>query len=670
MNPRPASRLTLSSVSEPSAKETLERKWQRVILWAIPLGMLAFLLAMPLEHLSQQWTPYDLVYPIVLLGFMIAEIILAFRWHSLRSVIFSLVIGSSLFFLGKLCYTLFIVANPLLAHKQMGESFYWTPVIYLLCFLIPGVRGGWIATVFTSIFFVISSSFAITSLGAMTPERWGMIFMLTQLNLVNVVQLILSFAFISLKTGYTQSKEQVEALEEVLHTDALTGLPNRLKLQQILDEALLKAKQNNELLAVLFIDIDRFKLINDTLGHSAGDALLEHVAKRLSDVVRDGDFVARISGDEFVVIAHMVDKVSTVRVIAQRILASLSAPFEVAGQTLSVTVSIGSSLFPDDAESAESLIRHADSAMYKVKKQGKNGFEAYQKTDVTLERRWQLEKDLKGALETQGLSAQGLGAQGLGARQFALHYQPMYDLQTGGLVKLEALLRWKHPQHGSISPAEFIPVAEESGLIVPLGTWVLEEACRQAKIWQSRHKNFRMSVNVSLLQFSHPGFFAAVINALKDSGLSGEYLELELTESIVMNQPGDVKQVLANIQRLGIRIAIDDFGTGYSSLAYLRDLPIDTVKIDRSFVRDLTEQGKDVTFSRALVETIVGLAKHLELEVVAEGVETEAQRNLLKQLGCHIGQGYFFAKPLAAEEFDVYLQKLPKRLAMPVAQMN
>jgi diguanylate cyclase len=621
--------------------------------------MLSTLLAVPLERLSGQWTPYDALYPVLFIGFIIAQIILAFRLGSLRTVILSLVSGAGLFFLGKLAYTLFFIPDALSAHKQIGESFYWIPVIYLLCFLIPGVRGGWIATLFTGFYLIISSSYAFASLGAMSPERWGILFMLLQANSVNIVQLMLSFAFINLKARYTETKEQMEALEEVVHTDALTGLPNRLKLQGILNASLLQAKAKNELLAVLFIDIDRFKLINDTLGHSAGDALLGHVANRLREIIREGDLVARMSGDEFVVIAHNVDKVSTVRVIAQRILASLSAPFEVAGQTLSVTVSIGSSLFPDDADDADALLRHADSAMYKVKKQGKNGFEMYQKTDVTLERRWKLEKDLKAALETQGEP-----------KQFLLNYQPMYDLQKGNLVKLEALLRWKHPQHGLISPAEFIPVAEESGLIVPLGTWVLEEACRQAKLWQARHKNFRISVNVSLLQFSHPGFFTAVINALQDSGLSGDYLELELTESIVMNQPSDVKQVLASLQDLSIRIAIDDFGTGYSSLAYLRDLPIDTVKIDRSFVRDLTEQGKDVTFSKALVETIVGLAKHLELEVVAEGVETEAQRNLLKQLGCHIGQGYFFAKPLAAEEFDVYLQKLPKRLAMPAAQMN
>jgi diguanylate cyclase len=657
MNPRLASRPVAVS-SQGAKKEALEHTWRRVILAALPFGMLSLILAMPLERLSGQWTLYDALYPFVLAGFVIAELLLLLKLAPLRHIIYALVTSTSFFFLGKLGYTLFVLPDSLLAHKQIGESFYWTPIIYLLCFLIPGVRGGWVASAFTGVFFTVSSVFAMMVVGQMSPERWGIFFVLSQINIVNFIQLLLSFAFIHLKVNYAESTEQVKVLEEVLHTDLLTGLPNRLKLQHILGDALDEAKKNNELLAVLFVDVDRFKLINDTLGHSAGDALLEHVARRLNEVVRDGDFVARISGDEFVIIARNLDKASTVRVIAQRIMASLSAPFEVVGQTLGVTVSIGSSLFPGDADDAETLIRHADSAMYKVKKRGKNGFEVYQKADASLERRWQLEKDLKAALETRPF------------KQFFLNYQPMYNLQTGSLVKLEALLRWKHPEHGFISPAEFIPVAEESGLIVPLGSWVLEEACRQAKAWQARHKSFRMSVNVSSLQFSHPGFFVTVIDALKDSGLSGEYLELELTESIVMNQPSDVKQVLGNLQRLGIRIAIDDFGTGYSSLAYLRDLPIDTVKIDRSFIKDLTEHDQDAAFSKALVETIVGLAKHLELEVVAEGVETEAQRNLLKQLGCHTGQGYFFAKPLAAEDFDVYLQKLPKRLGMPAAQMN
>ncbi|MGL4608485.1 MAG: putative bifunctional diguanylate cyclase/phosphodiesterase [Trueperaceae bacterium] len=575
----------------------------------------------------------------------------------------------SLFFISKLIYTLFFIPSTLLALKQIPEIFFWTPSIYLICFLMPKMRGGWLAAAFTLSCFLLSGVYILSNIQSMTTEHWGMIFLLCQANTMNLIQLILSFAFINLKSSYSASKEQVEVLEEVVHRDPLTGLPNRLKLQQSLDESIQNAKTKNELVGVLFIDVDRFKLVNDTLGHTAGDALLHHVAQRLNDIVRGGDLVARISGDEFVIVAHQLDNASTLGIIAQRIMASLSAPFEVEGQTLTITLSIGGALFPQDAEDAETLIRHADSAMYRVKKRGKNGFEVYQKSDAALERRWQLEKDLRSALEVQS-GVQLSKTHIIESRQFRLHYQPMYDLSTGNLVKLEALLRWNHPAHGFISPAEFIPIAEESGLIVPLGMWVLEEACRQAKHWHIQHKQFRISVNVSLLQFSHPSFYGTVLNALKQSGLSGDYLELELTESILINQPNDVKRGLENLQRLGIRIAIDDFGTGYSSLAYLRDLPIDTLKIDRSFVQDLTENDKDATFSRALVETILGLAKHLELEVVAEGVETETQRNILKQLGCTTGQGYFFAKPLAAEEFDLYLQKAPKSAKQSSAHAN
>jgi EAL domain-containing protein (putative c-di-GMP-specific phosphodiesterase class I) len=294
-------------------------------------------------------------------------------------------------------------------------------------------------------------------------------------------------------------------------------------------------------------------------------------------------------------------------------------------------------------------------------------YDPYQKAESTVEPHWKLEKELKAGIDTQ-IGVQFSETQFVGPRQFRLVYQPMYSFQTGALIKTEALLRWEHPRLGFISPTEFIPIAEESGLIIPLGTWVLEEACRQAKAWQARHQDVHICVNISPLQFSHSDFYLTVVNALKGSGLSGGYLELELTESMLMNQPSHVKQVLSDLQDLGVRIAIDDFGTGYSSLNYLRDLPIDTIKIDRSFVLGLTEGDRETAFSKALVEAIIELAKYLELEVVAEGVETEAQYNLLKQLGCSVGQGYFFAKPMKAEEF--YSQKLPKHLTVTVVHMS
>ena len=430
-------------------------------------------------------------------------------------------------------------------------------------------------------------------------------------------------------------------LEKVAHTDSLTGLPNRAVLQKALERAMQDAKAKNQMLAVMFIDLDRFKLINDTLGHQSGDKLLELVSKRLISTVKKGDFVARISGDEFVIISRKVDRVQTVNLIAGRILAAFNEPFEISGQSLNVTVSIGSSIFPDDGTDAETLLRNADSAMYKVKKHGKNGVRAYEQSDISLEHHWQLEQDLRVALE-QG--------------QLSLYYQPMYDLQTGKLVKFESLLRWKHPQRGFISPAEFIPLAEESGQIVTLGAWVLEEACIQAMSWQRLGHHFKVSVNISLLQFSHPNFVLAVLNAVKESGLSGSYLELEITESVVMSQPNEVNKILNRLKEAGIQLAMDDFGTGYSSLAYLRDLPIDTVKIDQSFVKKLDNSQEP--FSRALIETIIGLAKHLDLQVVAEGIETAEQCALLKQMGCHIGQGYYFSKPIPPQDLERFLLKL------------
>jgi EAL domain-containing protein (putative c-di-GMP-specific phosphodiesterase class I) len=351
--------------------------------------------------------------------------------------------------------------------------------------------------------------------------------------------------------------------------------------------------------------------------------------------------VARISGDEFVIITRKVDRTQTVNLIAGRILAAFSEPFEISGQSLNVTASIGSSIYPDDGTDAETLLRNADSAMYKVKKHGKNGVRAYEQSDAGLENRFQLEQDLRIALE-QG--------------QLSLNYQPMYDLQTGKLVKFETLLRWKHPEKGFISPAEFIPLAEESGQIVTLGAWVLEEACHQAQSWLKLGQHYKVSVNISLLQFSHPNFVVAVLNAVKESGLSGNYLELEITESVVMSQPTEVNKILLRLKEAGIQLAIDDFGTGYSSLAYLRDLPIDTVKIDQSFVKKL--ENLNEPFSRALIETIIGLAKHLDLQVVAEGIETAEQCALLKQMGCHIGQGYYFAKPIPPQDLERFLLKL------------
>jgi diguanylate cyclase len=623
--------------------KSLEQSWQKALLVALPIGMLGSLLGLYIEPKAQQLSPFDQnAYVMVLVSLILSWLTLASGKINLRWIMLALIAGLSLFFLGKQSYILFALPKGFSAPIELPETLFWTPFIYILCFLVAGGYGSRLATGYTLASSLITLVYISLHLTNMNQSYWSTLATVVQFNLSNIAQLMLSFAFINLKNRYSQTRDQVAVLEKVAHTDPLTGLPNRLVLQKALERALQDAKSKNQKVAVLFIDLDRFKLINDTLGHQSGDRLLELVSKRLTSTVKKGDFVARISGDEFVVITRKVDRPQMVSLIAQRILAAFSEPFEISGQSLTVTASIGSSLFPDDGEDVESLLRNADGAMYKVKKHGKNGIKAFEKTDEKLEYRWQLEKDLRVALEQ---------------RQLSLYYQPMYDLNTGKLVKFETLLRWKHPEKGFISPAEFIPLAEEGGMIVTLGAWVLEEACHQAKAWQNLGLSYKVSVNVSLLQFSHPNFVLAVLNAVKESGLSGTYLELEITESVVMSQPTEVNNILATLKEAGIQLAMDDFGTGYSSLAYLRDLPIDTVKIDKSFVQKLDAQNTE-PFSRALVETIVGLASHLNLQVVAEGVETAEQCTLLKQLGCHIGQGYYFSKPIPPQDLERFLLKL------------
>ncbi len=628
--------------------KTLEESWQNALLVAIPIGMLGVLFGLWFEPKALQLSPFDkLSYSTVFAVLALCWIALANNKAALRWIVLSLMGGLSLFFLSKQLYVLFYLPEGFYPPVELAETLFWTPFIYILCFLVSGGYGSRLAFGYTLASLLIAGIYASihvfhTAEVSHTQIHWSTINILFQLNFSSIAQLILSFVFINLRDRYSQTKDKVSILEKVAHTDSLTGLPNRLVLQKALENALKDAQAKNQKVAVLFIDIDRFKLINDTLGHQAGDKLLELVSKRLTNTVKQGDFVARISGDEFVIISRKIDRPQAVGLLAGRILAAFNEPFEIAGQTLNVTISVGSSLFPDDATDAEDLLRNADGAMYKVKKHGKNGVKAFEKSDEKLEYRWKLEQDLRVALE-QG--------------QLSLYYQPMYDLHTAKLVKFEALLRWKHPEKGFISPAEFIPLAEESGMIVTLGAWVLEEACHQAKSWQSLGLSYKVSVNVSLLQFSHPNFVLAVLNAVKESGLSGSYLELEITESVIMSQPKEVNQILNRLKEAGIQLAMDDFGTGYSSLAYLRDLPIDTVKIDKSFVQKLDEQNHE-PFSRALVETIVGLAQHLNLEVVAEGVETAEQCTILKQLGCHIGQGYYFSKPIPPHDLERFLLKL------------
>lgn len=639
----------------PKQNDIFESVWRKIALIGIPIGMLAILidhwLSTKTNSASDINTYLNTILVMLLIGFFPLIIL---RKVTVKMFIFALISLYAVSSILKQAYALFHLTQDSNALNMLSGTVYWTPMIYLLCFILSNTYGKWLASLYTASSILIASSYLLIHSSQMRPENWLITSNLLQMNLAYLLQLTLCFGLIHLKSHYNQTCQKAVKWSKVAQTDPLTGLPNRMILQKALDRAIRDADEKGHKLSVLFIDVDRFKIINDTLGHQIGDMLLEQVSQRLIHTVKKGDFVARISGDEFVVISRKIDGPQTVSMLSSRILAAFHEPFNINGQSLNVTVSIGSCLYPDDGTEAEALLRNADSAMYKVKKQGKNGVKAYEHSDATLEHRWQLEQDLKTAIEHGQLS---------------LYYQPMYDLNSGRLVKFETLLRWKHPKKGFISPAEFIPLAEESGLIVTLGAWVLEEACHQAKSWQRLGHYFKVSVNVSLLQFSHPNFVLAVLNAVKESGLPGSYLELEITESVVMNRPREVNQILNQLKAEGIHLAIDDFGTGYSSLAYLRDLPIDTVKIDQSFVHNLEGDNQD-PFSKALVSTIVELAQHLELEVVAEGIETAEQCELLKHLGCHIGQGYYFSKPIPPQDLETFLLKLRRKSTTKIPQLQ
>ena len=622
--------------------DPFDLKWRRTLLIAIPFGAIAFVLGSLLEGPSGQAIPYDVIgYPIMAAAMGFLELLLLLWPQRLRFVVLSIVVGSTAFFLGKLVYVLFMAPTGTDVQDQMSETFFWIPVIYLLSFMIPGMRGGrFTATLFSALFLGISMVYVGADLKL--ANRWGIVYSLVEMNLANTVLLALTYAFIGYKERYTQARTKMEAAERYAHTDLLTGLPNRRVLELEFDQMLARSRASNRQVAALFIDIDRFKVVNDTLGHEAGDQLLRQVAERLRHATREGDLLVRLSGDEFVLIGMGIDGQQEATLVAQRIFSSMTLPFSINATELAVTVSIGIAFYPRDAQDSKGLLRHADSAMYKVKRSGKNGLRFYsEETDGNLERRVELERDMRMALKND---------------EFTLNYQPMYDLLNGNLVKVEALLRWQHPKYGLISPGEFIPLAEESGMIVSIGTWVLREACRQVKSWQNMNLGeFKVSVNVSPLQFSQPTFLSTVMKALQHTGLDPQYLELEMTETVVMDRLEDVSRALRSLWAIGISIAIDDFGTGYSSLAYLRDLPIDTVKIDRAFVSDLGSPLEAPQFALALIEAIMSLAGHLDLQVVAEGLETRDQLEIVRDLGCHIGQGYYFSKPLPSDALEKLL---------------
>jgi diguanylate cyclase (GGDEF)-like protein/PAS domain S-box-containing protein len=431
----------------------------------------------------------------------------------------------------------------------------------------------------------------------------------------------------------TERKLAEAQIHHIAHHDALTGLPNRLALGFLLEQAMATARREERLLAVMLIDLDRFKNINDTLGHLVGDRLLIEVAQRLKSTVRDSDLIARLGGDEFVVTLTQVAERAAMEKVAEKIQLVVSQPYELDGHQLHTTPSIGISLFPRDGESVEALIRHADAAMYHAKAQGRDNWQFFseQIREASAER-LRLETGLRGALQRG---------------EFLLHFQPQLDVAAGRIVAVEALLRWRHPVMGSVAPERFIPVAEDMGLIVPLGDWILDRACGQIRAWRDDGLDgIRVAVNLSALQLRRGDLRASVARALDRNGLCPQDLELEVTESMAMRNPAETIGILGDLKQLGVTLAVDDFGTGYSSLSYLKLLPIDCLKLDRSFVGDIETDPSDATICRATTS----LAHDLGLKLIAEGVETEAQFVFLKGLGCDLIQGYWLSEPLTAAE--------------------
>jgi diguanylate cyclase (GGDEF)-like protein/PAS domain S-box-containing protein len=428
----------------------------------------------------------------------------------------------------------------------------------------------------------------------------------------------------------SERKMAEQRIAHMAHHDALTGLPNRVLLRDRIGQAIAQAHRNAAQLAVLFIDLDRFKTINDSLGHQLGDRLLQSVASRILVCVREGDTVSRVGGDEFVIVIPAILSATDASTVAGKILEVLATSFHLHGHDLHVAASIGISLYPSDGGDAETLMRNADTAMYHAKDSGRGNFQFFtQRMNVAAQQRLSLENSLRRALDND---------------EFEVYYQPLFDLRDRSITGFEALVRWNAPDRGIVPPSEFIATAEESGLIVPIGEFVLREALRQARAWQSTDRRPAISINVSAHQLARSNFVDRLRRHLHETGIDPGLVELEVTEGVIIEGAGEARRAIDQVAALGVGIAIDDFGTGYSGLAYLKRLPIDTVKIDQSFVRDLTIDPDDA----AIVTAIVAMARSLDVGVIAEGVETEEQVTELKRLGCFRAQGYLLARPMTA----------------------
>jgi diguanylate cyclase (GGDEF)-like protein/PAS domain S-box-containing protein len=437
------------------------------------------------------------------------------------------------------------------------------------------------------------------------------------------------------------SAARAMALEMIhsAHHDFLTGLPNRMLLSDRVNQVIALAQRHGKKVAVLFLDLDGFKHINDSLGHAVGDKLLQSIAKCLVDCVRGSDTVSRQGGDEFVVLLSEVEHSEDAAITARRMLHAVAEVHPVGQHDLHITTSIGLSVFPDDGLDAETLIKNADTAMYQAKENGRQSFQFFKPAmNVRAVERQSIEEALRTALER---------------KELALHYQPKINLRTGAITGAEALIRWTHPTRGPVSPGQFIPVAEDCGLILPIGNWVLREACRQATAWlEAGLPLASIAVNISAMEFRHETFLEGIFAALEDTRLNPKFLELELTESVLMKRAESAASVLQTLRASGVQLAIDDFGTGFSSLSYLRKFPIDALKIDQSFVRQISTAPDETT----IVTAIISMGRSLNLRVIAEGVETQEELSFLQAHQCDEAQGYYFGRPVHPEQFAKLLE--------------
>ena len=448
--------------------------------------------------------------------------------------------------------------------------------------------------------------------------------------------------FLSRQEDITERKQKLETILQMAYYDSLTGLPNRYFIQELLQNTITQAQRHSRMLAVLFLDLDRFKNINDTLGHPVGDQLLRATAQRLKECCsREGDIVARRGGDEFIILLPELKDVHGPVRVAQRIIGAFAQPFILPDHELSISASIGISIFPRDGRDPETLVKNADIAMYCAKEEGRDRYSLFKPvTDSPASERETLETSLHMALERD---------------EFLLYYQPKINIKTGRISSIEALARWIHPEFGMLPPSRFIPLAGESGLIIPLGEWVLRTACAQNKAWQDAgYPPMRVAVNFSPRQFQFFNLAEMVERVLADTGLEPCWLELEITENIMLRHEDAAVQTLCRLSRLGVHISIDDFGTGYSTFSYIKKIPINTLKIDQSFINGICSNLSD----EAITTAVIGMAKNLNLNVIAEGVETEGQRKVLESLNCMEMQGYFFSRPLPAEELSNFLDNL------------